>query len=141
MASTPLNNSLHTLEDAEAQNYIEDTLGDQEQLIPNEIPPPVIAHPYANVPRQADYDQPPVNPYYIQQSYDDRMNSNIYEEDHKHCFSMSPVRRMFCLLALFDCLMTFLMWVIYLQVNNEYTYGTLPSIVLMNEAFKVSNEI
>ena len=108
--------SLHTLGDEGAANYIEETLSDQEPLLSNEIPPPLHPDPFHNVPRQADYENPPINPYYIQQSYDDRMKSVIYDED-THCFSMSRVRRMFCLLSLFDCLMTFLMWVIYLQVN------------------------
>ena len=88
---------------------------DQDELVPNEIPPATQPDLFRDIPRQADYEAPPMNPYYIQQSYDDRLNSQMYDES-AHCFAMSRVRRMFCLLSLFDCLMTFLMWVIYLQV-------------------------
>ena len=88
---------------------------DQDALVPNEIPPATQPDLFRDIPRQADYEAPPLNQYYIQQSYDDRINSTIYEEGG-HCFAMSRVRRMFCLLSLFDSLMTFLMWVIYLQV-------------------------
>lgn len=94
--------------------YCED---DQDELVPNEIPPAAEPDVFQNVPRQADYGAPPLNnQYYIQQSYDDRLDSTLYDGSG-HCFAMSRVRRMFCLLALFDFLMTFLMWVIYLQVT------------------------
>ena len=32
-------------------------------------------------------------------------------------FGLTPVRRMFCLLSLFDFLLVFLLWIIYAQVN------------------------
>ncbi len=43
-------------------------------------------------------------------------------------FGLTPVRRMFCLLALFDFLFVFLLWIIYAQVykltetQNVYVY-------------------
>lgn len=112
MSSPPRGSSLHTLEDSH-QNEQEEPLLHNE-----EIPPPALPDPYYDIPRQADYERPLINPYFIQQSYADRFNATIYKENQNNCFSMSRVRRMFCLLSLFDCLMTFLMWVIYLQLSN-----------------------
>lgn len=116
LGSSPKESSMHTLEDPGASEYLEETLGEGDPLIPEDIPPG--ADEYHRVPRQADYDLMPNsgNAYYIRQSYDDG-GSAIYEESQSF-FSLSPVRRMFCLLSLFDCLLTFLMWVIYLQVRT-----------------------
>ena len=36
-------------------------------------------------------------------------------------FGMTPVRRMFCLLSLFDFLLVFLLWIIYAQVGKMAT--------------------
>ena len=105
--------SLHTLDDAGSEDYLHENLS--EPLIPNEVPNAPFNDQYHRVPRQADYENMYANnQYYIQQSIEES-SSLIYAED-KRCYSLSPVRRMFCLLSLFDCLLTFLMWVIYLQV-------------------------
>lgn len=121
MTSQPRESSLHTLEDPGASDYLDETLGDGDPLIPPDVNPPPFTDEYYRIPRQADYERHNGrgHQYYIQQSYDDGGGSAIYEESN-NCYSLSPVRRMFCLLSLFDCLLVFLMWVIYLQVIILY---------------------
>lgn len=45
-------------------------------------------------------------------------------------FGMTPVRRMFCLLSLFDFLLAFLLWIIYAQVSKLGRLSILTSFLV-----------
>ena len=45
----------------ESNNFDDD---DRDELVPNEIPPATQPDLFRDIPRQADYEAPPLNPYY-----------------------------------------------------------------------------
>ncbi|XP_065667049.1 stAR-related lipid transfer protein 3 isoform X4 [Hydra vulgaris] len=108
------NGSLNTLQDAGAQEYI------QKNLFTNDFEPLITAN----------------------DNKSENCTSKGFSNDLKHQgvplhtisllngrFKMTPVRRMFCLLVLFDCLMTFLMWVIFLQVDGGFSKNVVKEVV------------
>ena len=55
----------------------------------------------------------------VSQSLDDLQQQSAERDEINAIemrFGLTPVRRMFCLLALFDFLLVFLLWIIYVQV-------------------------
>ena len=98
---------LNTLHDDGAEDYIEQNLSskDCESLLPNDNK---LEHGNFNTKHF-------FTEHYIKKSpFQQPLHTKSFLTGR---FEMSPVRRMFCLLVLFDCLMTFLMWIIYLQVT------------------------
>lgn len=112
----------HTLEDPDAEQYIQNSFNDREPLI---SPPIHSTRPGSvNIQRHNNhgaynYENPQ---YYIQHSTS--LDINSYRRRSDHC-SCSPVRRMFLLLALFDGLLMFLMWVIYVQISGGMVFDRI----------------
>lgn len=124
MSCSPPKPGLHTLEDPAASAYVNENLSDENDEIRPLLAPalnPSIPNPYSSLYTQLPQvtaSRFPHNQYYVQQSYEDRESLLQYSDDNGRC-GLSPVRRMFLLLTLFDFLLTFLMWIIYLQVQNR----------------------
>lgn len=123
-----MSSNLHTLDDNGAENYIEENLHDD--IVDEEsrlLQPPIPAYslPY-NQPVTIPYQQ---YQYYVQHSIDENMHRSVYQRESPGKFGMSPVRRMFCLLVIFDCLLTFLMWVIYLQIIGDLNKNIVEDVI------------
>ena len=107
--------SLHSLHDEGAEDYISDTLNHNlnQDTLRQPLLPPVDEE-------EEDYRFDVTNPLYSAPAYIDQtsivgtLNPALIED--QRC-GMSSSRRMFCLLAIFDFGLTFLMWIIYSQVN------------------------
>lgn len=104
---------LHNLRDPRAEEYIGNMLeqeqGDERQRL---LPPGVTQAENTGflIPHG-----PYTHQYYIQRSVDDIERSVTLREGESK-FIMSPVRRMFCGLVVFDMMLTFIMWILYCQV-------------------------
>lgn len=118
MSSNP-GGSLHTLNDPGAEQYIEETLENDEHS--HLLPLGEEQQNYTSIPLPPDIiTQPPdiyTQQYFIQRSTDD-IEKSVYQREGDGRLEMSPVRRMFCLLVLFDVLLTILMWIIYVQLAD-----------------------
>ena len=112
MSSNP-KGPLHNLRDPRAEEYIGNMLeqeqGDERQRL---LPPAVTQAEDTGVPILHD---PYAHQYYIQRSVDDIERAVSLREGESR-FIMSPVRRMFCGLVVFDMMLTFIMWILYCQV-------------------------
>ena len=119
-------NSLHTINDIGAKEYITENLEHEQdenidetsRLLPPDVPG--LLHEY-NTTEHTNGKQFR-HQYFIHRSTDDVEAAVYHRDDNEKC-GLSPVRRMFCLLAVFDASLTFLMWLLYLQVCfNIYIY-------------------